>query len=128
MPGIHECFMHYKHTHYVLVEQLGLGQDNGPDWTLQNFFVDSTDEEAKILNKKPLGTTSSLTRRHGQGYIDQISPMCTLACGQKSNQTRIWPETVESESLETLDGLVLSGLSHTPQSLIFNFGKLDLQV
>ena len=106
--------MHYKHAHYVLVEQLGLGQDNGPDWALRNLFVDSTDEEAKIFNKKPSETPFGLTSIHGQGYIDQIGPTCTLARRQKSNQTRIWPETAESESFETLDSLVLSGLSHTP--------------
>jgi len=128
MPEIRECFIHYKHAHYVLVEQLGLGQDNGPNWTLQNLFADSTDEEAKVFNKKPSGTAFGLTSKHGQGYIDQIGPTCTLVRGQKSNQTRIWPETAESESLETLDNLVLSGLSHTPRSLILNFGKLDLQV
>ena len=53
--------MHYKHAHYVLVEQLGLGQDNGPDWALRNLFVDSTDEEAKIFNKKPSETPFGLT-------------------------------------------------------------------
>lgn len=65
------------------------------------------------------------TDKHKGGYVDQIGPECSFARGQKSYQTRIWPGTAEPE---TLDGLVLSGLSYTPRSLILKFGRLDLQV
>jgi len=129
MPEICECFIHYKHTHYVLVEKLRLGQDNQDkplDWTLQDLFADATDGEAKIFNEDPSVTAFGLTSKHGEGYLDRISTNCTLLRGQKANQTRIWPGTAESP--ETLDNLVLSGLSYTPRSLILSFGELDLQV
>lgn len=128
MPEIRECFVHYKHAHYVLVEQLLLGQDKGRDWALQDLFADATDEEARVSRKKSSKSSHSvgLTSRHGQGYVDKIDSACTLTRGQKSHQTMIWPGTAKSP--ETLDGLVLSGLSYTPRSLILKFGKLDLQV
>lgn len=124
MPEIRECIMHYKHTHYVLVEQLGLGQTK----ELLGLFADSTDGEAGISSKKlQKSHTSSkgLTDKHRLGYLDQIDTACNITRGQKSHQTRIWPGTEEKP--EILDGLILSGLSHTPRSLILKFGRLDLQ-
>ena len=129
MPEIRECFIHYKHAHYVLVEKLGLGQTTGNDWKLLGLFADSTDEEARIPSKKPKDSYTparGVTEKHRSGYLDQIDPTCNFTRGQRSHQTRIWPGTEEEP--ETLDGLILSELSHTPRSLILKFGRLDLQV
>jgi hypothetical protein len=131
MPEIRECFIHYKHTHYVLVEQLKLGQGE-LDWTLQDLFADATDEEVRVSGGG--GPSIGLTNKHCKGYVDQIGSKCLVARGQKSHQTRIWPgnpkspKTPDGLALPSLDGLVLSGLSYTPRSLILIFGKLDLQV
>ena len=129
MPEICECFIHYKHAHFVLVEQLGLGQNAENNWKLLGLFADSTDVEAGMSNKKfkdPPTPARGLTDKHRSSYIGQIDSTCNLTWGQKSHQTRIWPGTEEEP--ETLDGLALSGLSHTLRSLILKFGRLDLQV
>ena len=98
-------------------------------WELLGLFADSTDEEAGMSSKKSKGSNTpdrGLTDRHRSGYIGQIDSACNLTRGQKSHQTRIWPGTEEEPG--TLDGLILSGLSYTPRSLILKFGRLDLQV
>jgi hypothetical protein len=33
--------MHYKHTHHVLVQKLGLGINSEHDWKLQALFADA---------------------------------------------------------------------------------------
>ena len=115
----------------MLVEQLGLGWNGDSNWSLQGLFIDATNKEAGISNKKssrPHPSAWGLTEHHTKGFVDQIGPSCTVTCGQKSHQTRIWPGTAESVDtlddldlsglsytpLDTLDGLVLSGLSYTP--------------
>jgi hypothetical protein len=103
------------------VDCLGLGQKNSVNWSLRNLFIDTTDEEAGSGIR-----TTGVTRKQKRGFIDRIGPLCTLTRGQQSHQTRIWPGT--AKSVDTLDNLVLSGLSYTPRSLILQFGRLDLQV
>ena len=124
MPEIRECFIHFKHVHHVFVKELGLGQNEDHDWALQGLSADATDEEAGI--KKSSKPQVCLTEKHRKGYIDRFDTSCVLMRGQTAHQTRIWTGTKEYPEL--LDGLVLSGLSHTPRSLILKFGKLDLQV
>jgi hypothetical protein len=119
--------MHYKHTHYVFVQKLGLGINSEYDWKLQALFADDTDDEAKISSKSTESYPFGLTKKHQEGYADVIDPSCTLRRGQKDGQTRIWPGTKEAPLLN-LSGLVLRGLSQTPWSLILQFEKLYLQV
>ena len=121
MPEIRECFIHFKHAHHVLVEELGLGQHQDHDWTLQDLFADATDTEAGI--KKSSERHASLTDKHVDGFLDRLDESCTLKRGQTANQTRIWPGTRKSP--ERLDCLVLHGLSYTPRSLILKFQKLQ---
>jgi len=124
MPEIRECFIHFKHAHHVLVETLGLGQNQDYNWALQDLFADATDEEAGI--KKSSKLQAGLTGRHEKGLLDRLDMSCMLMRGQTAHQTRVWPGTAESP--EELTGLVLHGLSYTPRSLILKFGRLDLQV
>ena len=118
MPEVRECFIHYTHAHYVLVEELGLSRNHATDWTLLGLFADAAQKE--------IGQLSCLTDRHAKGYLDKLNSTCTIRRGQTAHQTRIWPGT--DDAPEPLDGLVLSGLSWTPRSLILKFGRLDLQV
>jgi len=123
MPEIRECFIHFKHAHYILVEQLGLGQSRNDDWTLRGLFADATNAEAE--------RKSCLSKKHACGFIDQLDTSCMFVHGQTANQTRIWPGT--ADAVETIDGLVLSALSYTPRALILKFGRgddegMDLQV
>jgi len=61
--------------------------------------------------------------------MDEISARSKLTRGQKSHQTRIWPVDIESgDAMNSLESLILDGISYTPCSLILEFGKLDLQV
>jgi len=124
MPEVRECSVHYIHTQYVLVEKLGLGQNQNNDWRLLGLFADATDKEAGIADGHNLWPC--LTDKHARGYVDRLDLSCTLTRGQTANQTRIWPGTPDAP--EILDGLVLSGLSHTPRALILKFGRLDLEV
>lgn len=129
MPEIQECFIHYRYAHYVLVEQLGLGQGNEEEWKLLGLFADSTNQEAGLPTKKSKGPHKPArgpTDRHRSGYVGQVDSTCNLTQNQQAHQTRIWAGTEEEP--ETLDGLTLSGLSYTPRSLILKFGRLDLQV
>jgi hypothetical protein len=48
IPKIQECFIHFKHAHYVLVEKLGLGQNKDHNWALQDLYADATNDEAEI--------------------------------------------------------------------------------
>lgn len=121
MPEIRECLIHYKHAHYVLVEELGLGQTPADHWALQALLADATNAEAGISKDTTL--RPGLTDKHANGYIDRLDSSCTLMRGQTANQTRIWPGTMDSP--ETIDGLILSGLSYTPRALILQFGRLD---
>lgn len=123
MPEICECFIHFKHSQHVLVEELGLGHDQKHDWALLGLLADATDEEAGIKKSPKL---SGLTDNHADGYLDRIDGTCRLMRGQKDNQTWVWPGTLDSP--EELEGLTLCGVSYTPRSLILRFGKLDLQV
>jgi hypothetical protein len=135
MPEIRECFMHYKHTHYVLVESLGLGErKNDPAWTLRSLWADATNAEASRGGKSP---PPGLSKLHVKGYVDEINAKCECTRGQVKRQTMIWPtEMVRLKpggprrpvALSTLQGLVLQAISYTPRSLILKFGKLDLQV
>ena len=125
MPEVRECFMHYKHAHYVLVEQLGLDRGSGPIWTLCGLWADATKSESGEGSTKTLA--SGLTTLHAKGYVDKINNKCKLARGQKSHQTKIWPAK-SGHALDSLDSLVLQGVSYTPRSLILSFGDLDLQV
>jgi len=124
MPEIRECFIHFRHVHHVLVGELGLGQRDQHHGSLQGLFADATDEEAGI--KKPSTLRACLTDRHAKGFLGKLDTSCDLTRGQTAHQTRVWPGTEESP--ESLDGLVLCGLSYTPRSLILKFGRLDLQV
>jgi len=133
--------MHYKHTHYVFVEKLGLGTGNR-DWTVRGLWADATQEESSISkskDKKAGGAkksrlASGLTGLHAKGYVDKITANCSLARGQKSHQTNIWPPQLQStdpsveHASHVLESLVLEGISWTPRSLILKFGELDLQV
>jgi len=134
--------MHYKHTHYVLVEDLKLGTGKIINWTLRGLWADATQEESGELtpkdrktggNKKPK-LSLGLTDLHARGYVDKITANCTAERGQKSHQTRIWPPSLWSmdasaeHALLALESLVLKGISYTPRSLILKFKKLDLQV
>lgn len=124
MPEIRECFIHFKHAHYVLVDTLGLGRNKDHNWALQDLFADATDEEAGI--KKSSKLQSGLTAKHAKGFLDRLDISCMLMRGQTAHQTRIWPD-IDGFPQE-LNGLTLHGLSYTPRSLILKFGKLDLQV
>ena len=123
MPEICECFIHFQHSHHVLVKELGLGCTGAHNWTLLGLSVDATDEEAGMKKSPKL---SGLTDNHANGYLDQIDGTCRLMRGQKDNQTWTWPGTVDSP--EELEGLALCRVSYTPRSLILRFGRLDLQV
>ena len=73
--------------------------------------------------------TLSPQKLHTKGYMDRINTGSRLVRGQKSHQTKIWPVDSESgDALDSLDSLVLQGISYTPRSLILQFGELDLQV
>jgi len=124
MPEVREYSIHYRHAQYVLVEKLGLGQNQENNWTLLALFADATDKEAGISPGSSLWPC--LTDKHGRGFVDKLDISCTLTRGQTANQTRIWPGTQGAP--EALDGLVLSGLSYTPRALILQFGRLDLEV
>jgi len=127
MPEIRECWIHYIHAKYVLVEKLGLG-NNPKDsrWTLRGLWADATKSESGEGGKR---LALGLTKLHTKGYLDEIGPKGKLARGQKSNQTRIWPADLKSEkAMDSLESLILQGISYTPRSLILKFGKLDLQV
>lgn len=71
-----------------------------------------------------------MTKLHTKGYMDKIGPKCKAVHGQKSHQMRIWPPdfTDPKLPLNTLESLVLQGISYTPRSLILKFKELDLQV
>lgn len=127
MPEVRECWTHYLHTQYVLVEKLGLGNNQAdPGWTLRGLWVDATKSEAGEGGKTP---ALGLTKLHTKGYMDRINTGSRLVRGQKSHQTKIWPVDSESgDALDSLDSLVLQGISYTPRSLILQFGELDLQV
>jgi hypothetical protein len=123
MPEIRECFIHYKHACHVLVDKLGLGQNQDNNWALQAIFADATNAEAGITKGSNL--RSCLTVRHGAGYIGQLDSSCTLKRGQTTHQTSIWPGTVDA--VEEVNSLALSGLSYTPRALILKFKWLDPQ-
>ena len=118
MPEIRECFIHYRHAHYVLVEKLGLGRNRDNDWALQALFADATDVERS--ERRP-----GLLPCQINGFVGKLDSSCRLVRGQTSNQTRIWPGS--ATAVEEIDGLVLSGLSYTPRSLILKFQRLDSQ-
>ena len=121
--------MHYKHAHYILVEQLKLGNNhNDPTWTLRGLWADATKAESGEGGNK--GLAPGLTKLHAKGFVDKINANCRIARGQKSHQTKIWPTELGKPkcALSTLDSLVLLGISYTPRSLILKFGELDLQV
>lgn len=85
MPEIRECFIHFQHASYVLVEKLGLGCNENHNWTLLGLFVDATDEEAGL--KKSSTLRPGLTDNHAKGYLDQIDMSCTLTRSEiQSNQ------------------------------------------
>jgi len=118
MPEICECFIHYKHACHVLVEKLGLGQNDTHNWALQALFADATDAESSNSAHWP-----DLTQNHYRGFVGQLNSSCTLKHGQQANQTMIWPNT--ATGVKEIDSLVLSGLSYTPRSLILKFQWLD---
>lgn len=123
MPEIRECFIHFKHTHHVLVEQLHLGQNSDVNWALQGLFADATEGEAEI------SLVDGLTQKHCQGFVDEIGPSCQMARGHMASQTKIWPRAADSPGdPDDISDLVLEGLSYTPRSLILKFGRVDLQV
>ena len=136
MPEVRECFIHYTHTHYVLVDKLGLGTHNGQDWTLRALWADATQDEAghgrKKTGKKRIA--AGLTDYHAMGHVDKITANCNFARGQMSNQTNLWPPSLQSTdgseeyALNALKSLVLEGISFTPRSLILKLRGLDLQV
>jgi len=125
MPEIRECFIHYKHAKHILVENLGLGNHPNPTWPLRALWADATKSEASKGSTKR--KASGVTKLHGKGYVDEIGGHCKFARGQQSHQTRIWPAKSEC-ALDSLESLVLQGISYTPRSLILSFGVLDLQV
>ena len=133
MPEIRECFIHYKHAHHVLVEKLKLGSDTSINWTLRGLWADATQAESGE-GKKRRRLAAGLTILHAKGYVDKIAANCKIVRGQKSHQTRIWPESLYSadgsmeHALVALRSLVLKGISYTPRSLILKFGTSDLQV
>lgn len=111
----------------MLVENLGLGETLGdPRWTLRVLWADATKSESGEGGKTP---AAGLTKLHTMGYVDKINVRCKLVRGQKSHQTRIWPVDLESgDAIDSLESLILYGISYTPRSLILDFGQLDLQV
>jgi len=96
------------------VEELGLGQNETPNWALQVLFVDAMDAQSSNPAHWP-----HLTQNHHQGFVGQPNSSCTLKHGQQVNQTMIWPNTLTS--IEEIDGLMLSRLSYTPRLLILKF-------
>lgn len=65
MPEIGQCFIHNKHAHYVLVEKLGLSQNQDNDWALPAILADATDLEAGLKGSK---IRPCLTDKHARGY------------------------------------------------------------
>jgi len=139
MPEIRECFMHYKHTHNVLVEHLQLGTDDKKCWALRGLWADATEDESGMPKGKNAGgqkkpQAPGLTDLHSKGYLDRITANCTITRGQQFHQTKVWPPSLKSENSsvehasQVLETLVLEGISWTPRSLIFKFRGLDLQV
>lgn len=116
--------MHYKHAQHIPVEQLGLGEQPDHFWTLCGLWADATKSESGESGNKTLA--SGLTALHAKGYVE-INHKCKLAHGQKSHQTKIWPAK-SGCNLDSLESLILQGISYTPWSLILSFGDLDLQV
>ena len=142
MPEVRECYVHYQHARYILVETFGLGTDDdkGINWTLRGLWADATNKESgwekgeQGSRKKKLRVAPGFTTLHTQGYVDKITANCKAARGQQAHQTRIWPPSLHSSdgsgehASAALRSLVLEGISYTPQSLILKFKDLDLQV
>lgn len=111
----------------MLVDKLGLGNNLcGPRWTLCGLWADATKSESGKGDKT---LALGLTKLHAKGYMDKINPGSKLVHDQKSHQTRIWTvDSASREAMNSLESLILLGISYTPHSLILNFGELDLQV
>ena len=83
----------------MLVEQLGLNQNQNHCWPLLSLFADATDEEAGI--KEHSGLCTSLMDNHTKGYLDQIIISCPL----------MWVEnTIKQGSGQDLQSLLKVGM------------------